>query len=263
MVPHGRETRQPPHHRGRSRSGRDLRTHGPPTTRQAELGSQHGTGSPRAVHHRYRRRRVLRSPRSRWQRGTTENTNKLLRQYLPKGTNLSTLSQDDLDAIATKLNNRPRKCLGFHTSRERCLDRSNPRWPALRMSTSSRRRRFSRRSAASSSRSLLVRPSRWPGIDLGLLRPVTHRGLGRIEVLGDLTDRAVTASAQLDDLRLELGRERATRARLLLPRVLHDGHPPEAEPLISDVRQSGSSPTPTSAQPQLPLPSRSSRYEGR
>ena len=52
-------------------------------------------------------------------------------------------------------------------------------------------------------------------VDLGLLQPVTRRGLGQIEVLGDLTETAVTASAQLNDLGLELRRERATRALLL------------------------------------------------
>jgi hypothetical protein len=50
--------------------------------------------------------------------------------------------------------------------------------------------------------------------DLGLPDPVTHRSLGQIEVLGDLTDRAVTASAQLDDLGLELRRERAAMTRI-------------------------------------------------
>ena len=57
-------------------------------------------------------------PHAPWQRGSNENTNGLLRQYLPKGSDLNAFSQADLNAIAAKLNTRPRKKLKFKTPEE-------------------------------------------------------------------------------------------------------------------------------------------------
>ncbi|MDJ0396147.1 IS30 family transposase [Rhodococcus sp. G-MC3] len=58
------------------------------------------------------------APRSPWQRGANENTNRLLRQQLPMVTYLGDLTQQDLDSLTAKLNIGPRKCLGFRSPAE-------------------------------------------------------------------------------------------------------------------------------------------------
>jgi IS30 family transposase len=59
------------------------------------------------------------TPHHSWERGTSENTNGLIRQYAPKRTNLAHLTQNDCDSIARRLNNRPRKRLAYRTPTER------------------------------------------------------------------------------------------------------------------------------------------------
>lgn len=57
-------------------------------------------------------------PYASWQKATNENTNGLIRRYLPKKTDFSTIDQAELDAIVDEINNRPKKCLGFSTPQE-------------------------------------------------------------------------------------------------------------------------------------------------
>lgn len=61
-------------------------------------------------------------PYSSWQKGSNENHNGILRRYIPKKTNLTTVSQLELDSIVDEINNRPRKCLDYQTPSEAMLD---------------------------------------------------------------------------------------------------------------------------------------------
>ena len=69
----------------------------------------------RALERELNTRVYFATPHHAWERATNENTNGLIRQYLPKGTNLVTLTQAQCDRIAARLNQRPRRRLGFRT----------------------------------------------------------------------------------------------------------------------------------------------------
>ena len=68
----------------------------------------------------------LAHPYHSWERGLNENTNGLIRQYIPKGKDMYDLSDDEVAKIIVKINSRPRKCLGFKTPNQLFLGRNKP-----------------------------------------------------------------------------------------------------------------------------------------
>jgi IS30 family transposase len=80
-----------------------------------ELLSATGNGQTQDLHGGPNLQVYFCDPHSAWQRGTNESTNRLLRQYLPKRSDLSGYAQSELDKIALRLNQRPRKTLGLQT----------------------------------------------------------------------------------------------------------------------------------------------------
>jgi len=75
----------------------------------ADVGSRVGDGQAQGVYSATDVKVYFCDPKSPWQRGTNENTNRLLRQYFPRGTDLSSISQAQLDQISLRLNQRPER----------------------------------------------------------------------------------------------------------------------------------------------------------
>ena len=112
----GRAARRSPQGRGcRRRAGRQDHHPARGVGQDPDLGPGPRDGSARTVHRGHRGGGLLLRPQSPWQRGSNENTNGLLRQYLPRTLDFRTLTQADFDAIADRLNGRPRQTLGFKT----------------------------------------------------------------------------------------------------------------------------------------------------
>lgn len=86
--------------------------------KQAKLSTTLDNGKEFAKHKKIGISTYFCDPYSSWQRGTNENTNGLIRRYLPKKTDFSKVTQQELDDIIWEINNRPRKCLGFYTPQE-------------------------------------------------------------------------------------------------------------------------------------------------